>query len=131
MGSARAALILNYPTNTSGYLPYSSVASDNLGTLQGIFYTDQAVAMRLDQSQATIDGVIVSRNEQIVFSQYMNFIYDSRVNSRYNSNPNTYINIGLPSGKPIVGSFAELSTSGTSSTSGSSGSGTSGSQNNY
>jgi hypothetical protein len=41
-------------------------------------------------------------------------IYDSRVNSRYHDNPNQFINLGLPSGKPIqVTSFTELAPNGT------------------
>jgi hypothetical protein len=110
MTAARASLILNYPTNILGaVLPYGFVASDSMGTLEGIFYTDHAAAMRLDNSTAIFHGVIVSRNEQIVFQNYLNLTYDSRVNSRYNSNPNTYINLGLPYGKALtVNSFAEL-----------------------
>jgi hypothetical protein len=80
-----------------------------MGTLQGIFYTDHAAAMRLDQSTAVFNGVIVSRNEQIIFQSYLNLVYDSRVNSRYNNNPNQFINLGLPWGKPLqVNSFTEL-----------------------
>jgi hypothetical protein len=41
-------------------------------------------------------------------------IYDSRVNSRYHNNPNQFINLGLPWGKPTqVNSFTELAPNGT------------------
>jgi hypothetical protein len=110
MTSTRASYIQGYPKDVNGnYLPYSSVATCDMGTLQGIFYTDHAAAMRLEQGTANIDGVIVSRNEQIIFQSYLNIVYDSRVNSRYHNNPNNIINLGLPWGKPLsVGSFAEL-----------------------
>ena len=109
MTSTRASYILRYPTVNGTPVAYSQVATDNMGTLQGIFYTDHAAAMRLDQSTSIFDGVIVSRNEQIVFQNYLNLIYDSRVNSRYNNNPNQFINLGLPWGKPLlVNSFTEL-----------------------
>jgi len=110
MTVARATNIVGYPKDINGNpVAYNQVATDNMGTLEGIFYTDHAAAMRLAQSTTTFHGVIVSRNEQIVFQNYLNLIYDSRVNSRYNNNPNQYINLGLPWGKPLqVNSFTEL-----------------------
>jgi hypothetical protein len=115
MTDARASQIVGYPTVLGGIpVPYSQVATDNMGTLQGIFYTDHAAAMRLAQSTTTFDGVIVSRNEQIIFQDNLNLVYDSRVNSRYDNNPNQFINLGLPWGKPLqVNSFAELPPNGT------------------
>jgi hypothetical protein len=109
MTAVRASYIKNYPTTLGVPVPYNQVATDNMGTLQGVFYTDHAAAMRMTQSNAELDGVIVSRNEQMVFQSYLNFVYDSRVNSRYNNNPNQFINLGLPWGKPLqVTSFTEL-----------------------
>jgi len=109
MTATRASYILRYPTVAGAPVPYGSVATDNMGTLQGIFYTDHAAAMRLAQSGSIFNGVIVSRNEQIIFQSSLNFVYDSRVNSRYSKDPNQFINLGLPWGKPIsVNSFAEL-----------------------
>lgn len=109
MTSARASHILNYPTSGGSPVAYNQVATDNMGTLQGIFYTDHAAAMRMTQSSAVFNGVIVSRNEQIVFQNYLDLVYDSRVNSRYDNNPNQFINLGLPWGEPIqVNSFAEV-----------------------
>ncbi|MGA2175642.1 MAG: hypothetical protein ABSH38_11740 [Verrucomicrobiota bacterium] len=115
MTPARATNIVGYPTDVNGNpLAYNQVATDNMGTLEGIFYTDHAAAMRLAQSTAVFHGVIVSRNEQIVFQNYLTLNYDSRVNSRYNNNPNQFINLGLPWGKPLqVNSFAELAPNGT------------------
>jgi hypothetical protein len=65
--------------------------------------------MRLAQSTSYFHGVIVSRNEQIVYQNELDLIYDSRVNSRYQNNPNQYIDLGLPWGRPTqVNSFTEL-----------------------
>jgi hypothetical protein len=109
MTAARASHIVGYPTANGVPVAYSQVASDNMGTLQGIFYTDHAAAMRMDQNNAIFNGVIVSRNEQIVFQSYLDLVYDSRVNSRYHNDPNNYINLGLPWGEPVaVNTFAEL-----------------------
>jgi hypothetical protein len=113
MTATRASYIKNYPTANGSPVAYSQVATDNMGTLQGIFYTDHAAAMRMDQDNAIFNGVIVSRNEQIVFQVNLDLIYDSRVNSRYDNNPNQFINLGLPWGKPIqVNSFTELAPNG-------------------
>jgi hypothetical protein len=109
MTAARAAAIQGYPYSGGSPVAYSSVATDNMGNLNGIFYTDHAAAMRLDDPTSYINGVIVSRNEQIVYQDNLVINYDSRVNSRYQANPNQYINLGLPYGKPIVvNSFVEL-----------------------
>jgi hypothetical protein len=114
MTSSRASYIQRYPTVNGVPVAYSQVATDNMGTLQGIFYTDHAAAIRMDQPNAVFNGVIVSRNEQIVFQDYLDLMYDSRVNSRYNNNPNRFINLGLPWGKPLqVNSFTELPPNGT------------------
>jgi hypothetical protein len=114
MTTNRASYIVGYPKVGGVPVAYSQVATDNMGTLQGIFYTDHAAAMRMEQSTATFNGVIVSRNEQIVFQSYLDFIYDSRVHSRYNNNTSQFINLGLPWGKPLqVNSFTELAPNGT------------------
>jgi len=114
MTTNRASYIVGYPTAGGVPVPYSQVATDNMGTLQGIFYTDHAAAMRMEQSTAIFNGVIVSHNEQIVFQNYLDFIYDSRVHSRYNNNASQFINLGLPWGQPLqVNSFAELAPKGT------------------
>jgi hypothetical protein len=114
MTASRASYIQGYPTNGGSPVAYSSVATSDIGTLQGIFYTDHAAAIRMQASQAAIDGVIVSRNEQIMFQVDLAIVYDSRVNSRYNNDPNNFINLGLPWGKPIkVSTFTELAPNGT------------------
>lgn len=110
LDSNRMSAILNYPTNADGSpVLFSHVASDNMGNIDGVFYTDHAVAMRMTAYNVNWHGTIVSRNEQIVFQDYLNFTYDSRINSRYQNNPNTIINLGLPWGKPIeFSTFTEL-----------------------
>lgn len=112
MDSARASHILGYPTDSSHQpqpLPYNQVATDDMGTLDGIFYTDHAAAMRLAQNASIFYGALVSRNEQIIFQSTIVMNYDSRIHSRYHNNPNQFINLGLPSGATIqVNGFTEL-----------------------
>jgi len=80
-----------------------------MGLIDGVLYTDHAVAMRLAKSSAIWHGTVVSRNEQIIFQNSLVFNYDSRIHSRYHNNPNQYINLGLPFGKSLtMQRFAEL-----------------------
>jgi hypothetical protein len=110
MNNARISNILGYPTDSSNNpLPYNQVATDNIGQFDGIFYTDHAAAIRTAASSSVFYGSVISRNEQIVYNSQCDFIYDSRVNSRYHNNPNNIINLGLPFGKPIaVNALVEL-----------------------
>jgi len=110
MNAARAASILNYPTNSDGTpQAFNQVATDNMGSIDGILYCNHAVAMRMANPSSVWHGTIVSRNEQIVFQSVLTFNYDSRVNSRYHNNPNSFINLGLPWGKAIqIDNFTEL-----------------------
>ena len=109
MTTARASAIQGYPTDGGGNpVGYNQVATDNMGSFDGIFYTDHAMAIRADNG-AIFHGSVISRNEQIVFNGSCNFVYDSRVNSRYHNNPNDIINLGLPYGKTLaVNSMVEL-----------------------
>jgi hypothetical protein len=111
MNNTRINNILGYPTNPNNGnpVPYSSVATDNIGHFDGIFYTDHAAAIRTAASSSVFNGSIISRNEQIVYNGSCQFIYDSRIHSRYHNNPNNLINLGLPYGKPIeVNALVEL-----------------------
>ena len=110
MTTARANAIQGYPTDGGGNpVGYNQVATDNIGSFDGIFYTDHAMAIRSAAGSTTFHGAVISRNEQIVFNSVCNFIYDSRVNSRYHNNPNDIINLGLPFGKTLaVNSMVEL-----------------------
>jgi Tfp pilus assembly protein PilX len=111
MGITRAAKIANYPSvpilNTP--VDYSSLASNNMNSLDGIFYTNHGAAMRLAKNNAIFHGAIVSRDEAIIFNNSLKFLYDSRVHSRYNQDPNRYIDLGLPISTPLaISGFTEL-----------------------
>lgn len=110
MTTNRMNAIANYPTNALG-LPsdYETVASNDMNLLDGIFYTNHAAAMRLAKNNSIIHGVVVSRDEAIVFNSSLNMYYDSRVHSRYNKNPNIFIDLGLPmAGVLSLSDFEEL-----------------------
>jgi len=110
MTSARAAKIAGYPAASDGSpVPYNTVASNYMNLLDAIFYTNHAAAMRLAAANAVFHGVLVSRNEAIVFDSSCVFNYDSRVHSRYNNDPNRFVDLGLPvAGTLRLDKFAEL-----------------------
>jgi Tfp pilus assembly protein PilX len=110
MTDSRAALIQGYPL-TGGGQPksYNTLASNNMNKLDAIFYTNHAAAMRLANNDAVFHGVIVSRDEAIIFNHTCVFDYDSRVHSRYNKDPNRYVDLGLPVASPLsLSNFTEV-----------------------
>lgn len=109
MTTARASGIANYPTNGTGKLKvYSSVGSNNMHLLDGVFYTNHAAAMRLAVANAIFHGALISRDEAIIFANSLKFYYDSRIHSRYNNDPNKLVDLDLPiAGKIGIGGFAE------------------------
>lgn len=110
MTPTRASRIQGYPTNTSGApVAYNAVASNNMNRLDGVFYTNHAAAMRLALNNTVFNGVLVCRDEAIVFNGSIRFNYDSRVHSRYNRDPNVFVDLGLPvAGRVSVTRFAEV-----------------------
>lgn len=110
MTPSRASKIQGYPTNDSGTpLAYNQVASNNMNRLDGIFYTNHAAAMRLAKNDTVFNGVLVSRDEAIVFNRTLRINYDSRVHSRYNRDPNLLVDLGLPvAGLISLSDYTEL-----------------------
>ncbi len=103
MTAARAAKIANYPTivdpsNPSRRIPaaYSTLASNNYNRLDGIFYCNHAVANRMAGSGVVWNGAVICRDEAIVFYDTLRFVYDPRVHSRYSTDPNSFVDLGLP-----------------------------------
>ncbi len=99
MTSSRAALISGYPVNANSTpLAFSQLASPNIAVIEGIYYCNHGLAMLVGahQSSAAFHGTVVSRDEAIVSYTPINFIYDSRIHSRYHNDRNSYIDLGLP-----------------------------------
>lgn len=109
MSSTRASKISGYPTSSGSPVAYSSVANNNMNLLDGVFYTNHAAAMRLARNNAVFHGSLISRDEAVIFSGSLTFMYDARVHSRYNANPNLFVDLDLPiAGRLSVASFSEL-----------------------
>ena len=97
MTTSRANAITNYPTDSYGNPEdFTTVATDYMNTLEGVFYTNHAAGMRLRSSHMVLNGTIVSRDEAIIFSSTAKLKYDSRIHSRYSDDPNRFIDLGLP-----------------------------------
>ena len=69
----------NLPAGTTAF---SQIATNAISTLEGIFYTNHAVAGRLG-SNAVVNGVMISKDEAIYFTNTLDFNYDERIHSRY------------------------------------------------
>ncbi|HEV8541263.1 MAG TPA: hypothetical protein VGR78_02615, partial [Verrucomicrobiae bacterium] len=97
MTSSRAAGILNYPTDSSGPVGYSTIATSSYNRMDGIYYCNHAAACRMAKnSQAVWNGAVICRDEAIVFNSSLKFNYDPRIHSRYSTDPNRVIDLGLP-----------------------------------
>lgn len=110
MVSDRAAKIDGYPTSEGNPVDFNSLSSNDFNTLNGIFYSNHAVAMRPAKSNFLLNGSIICRDEAIIFSSTCKIVYDSRIHSRYSNDPNRYIDLGLPVAQKIrINSLAEVS----------------------
>ncbi len=98
MTSGRISKILQYPTDGSGNpLSYSSIATCNYNRMDGVYYCNHATACRMAKSGGIKwNGTIICRDEAIVFNESLKFNYDPRIHSRYSSDPNRVIDLGLP-----------------------------------
>ncbi|MBN1522162.1 MAG: hypothetical protein JW928_06485, partial [Candidatus Aureabacteria bacterium] len=66
----------------------------NIKSLDGIYYTNHIMAAGTQQFQ--FHGALVSRDEAIVYSSYLNFHYDDRIHSRFRDYDNYDIIIDIP-----------------------------------
>lgn len=97
MTSTRAATISGYPEALGVPVLYSTLATCNYNRMDGIYYSNHAVACRMSRnSQAVWNGAIICRDEAIVFNNSLKFNYDPRVHSRFSDDPNRVIDLGLP-----------------------------------
>jgi hypothetical protein len=98
MNPARESKILRYPNDQNGNpVSYSSVATCNYNRMDGIYYCNHAMACRMAKNgTAQMNGAIICRDEAIVFNNSLTFSYDPRIHSRYSSDPNRFIDLGLP-----------------------------------
>jgi hypothetical protein len=96
--SSKISKIQGYPTDISSGDPVSfdSVASNNFNRMDGVFYCNHALALRSTKSGFIGNGAFICRDEAMVFSGWLKFNYDSRLHSRYATDPNLFVDLGLP-----------------------------------
>ena len=97
MTSTRIGKLHNYPVDGVGDpVSFSSLANNTMNRLDGVFYSNHAVAMRLAKNDTVMNGTVISRDEAIIFNRSLKLVYDPRIHSRYSDDPNRFIDLGLP-----------------------------------
>lgn len=96
MDATRAGKIGNYPTTSGTPNAFDTVSTANFNRLDGVFYCNHAIAMRMSKSNAQFNGALICRDEAIIFTSTLKFNYDPRIHSRYSNDPNRYVDLGLP-----------------------------------
>ena len=112
MTTTRAQKIQGYPS-VSDVDPspknFNDLSSNDFNTLNGIFYSNHAAAMRAAKNDFVMNGSLICRDEAVIFSSTAKFVYDSRIHSRYAGDPNRFIDLGLPmASRCKMSSFTEL-----------------------
>ena len=87
--------ITNFDNLPAGVTNFGGLASNYTTKIEGLFYTNHAWAGRTG-NDVQFDGSIISKDEAIIYRSGLTFSYDERANSRYNSDPNRFIDLGLP-----------------------------------
>lgn len=98
--NTRLGRISGYPMNGANPVDYNSLSRNNIATLQGVFYTNEAIGLRVN-SHLQIIGSLICQHEKIVFGRSLSMIYDERLHSRYQSalfggSSNRFVDLGLP-----------------------------------
>lgn len=80
---------------------FSDIASNNISNIDGIYYTNHAFAGRVGYN-TKINGAIISKDEAIIYRDYITMNYDERVHSKYRDNPNWLIDLCLPYSEKVA-----------------------------
>ena len=101
MSTARATTIQGYPVSNGTPVDFNTVASADLRSMQGIYYTNHVMGLYTANGPQNFDGTLICRDEAWIFTGALNLRYDSRIHSRYHkknfgNDPNRIIDLGLP-----------------------------------
>jgi cytoskeletal protein CcmA (bactofilin family) len=92
--------IRNFARCPAGVTSYNQVSTNSINKLEGILYTNHALAGLVGYNGGlTTNGSLVSKDESIVYYTRLTMNYDERAHSRYRSDPNWLIDLGLPIGQ--------------------------------
>ena len=78
-----------------GVTTFSDIATNYISRLDGILYTNHAVAARVG-SGVNFNGSVISKDEAILYRDTIIFNYDERIHSRYRDDQNWLIDLLLP-----------------------------------
>lgn len=87
--------ITTYANLPAGVSSFSDLATNSASKIEGLFYTNHAWAGRTGNA-VKFNGSIISKDEAIIYRNTLDFNYDERAHSRYNADPNRFIDLGLP-----------------------------------
>jgi len=85
---------------SSSYSSYGQVATNDISTVNGIYYTNHAYAARTGNG-VSFNGSVISKDEAIIFRDNITFNYDERIHSRYSDDPNAVIDLNLFPASPV------------------------------
>jgi len=84
-----------YPTDGYGKpIPYSNVCQDSIQNVYAVGYTNHAYAGM--GNRIKIYGALITKDEAVVSWGNVSFVYDERLHSRYNLDPNRFVDLGIP-----------------------------------
>ncbi|MFH1783611.1 MAG: hypothetical protein ABH868_01745 [bacterium] len=83
----------NVPVGVNNFGDLSSLT---INKIEGVYYTNHAFTGRTGNAMK-FNGSIVSKDEAIIYRNNITFNYDERTHSRYNADPNRFVDLGLPS----------------------------------
>jgi len=86
--------IRNFYNAPAGTLSFSDIATNQISELNGVFYTNHAMAGW--GNSLVFNGAIVSKDESILAYNSITMNFDERLHSRYRYDPNWLIDLKLP-----------------------------------
>jgi hypothetical protein len=96
MTNARANLIDGYPKVGSTPRSFNDLSTSDFNRVDGILYCNHAYGAWSNKSNFVFNGSLICRDEAWIFRNTNTMVYDERVHSRYNNDPNALVDLGLP-----------------------------------
>ncbi|MFA4990957.1 MAG: pilus assembly PilX N-terminal domain-containing protein [Candidatus Omnitrophota bacterium] len=92
--------ITSFANCPAGVSVFGDLATNRVSKIDGVFYTNHAVAGKLGGG-AVINGAVISKDEAMIYTNTLTFNYDERINSRYTTGENRIIDVFLPVSKKV------------------------------
>lgn len=92
---ATSVPVTSFSNLPGGVTTFTGLAVNNLTKVEGVLYTNHALAGKFG-SNTVINGSVISKDEAMIYNGSLTFNHDERISSKYTSNPNWLINLNLP-----------------------------------